>query len=201
MLDVDPSQRRHYDFYPTPTFQTLALLNRLPSMDDLRIIEPCAGDGAISSELCGDVITNDMFVRPPLAPHFTLDARRRESWNAFAQNGPIDVAITNPPFNEAFAIAQAGYDAVSMALILLLRITWCEPVEDRGPWLWEHPPTSMIVMPRYSYRKNGSGDSATSCWFIWAKHERFRGLPPMDFLTWDERDRLIAQVERRRLTA
>jgi hypothetical protein len=193
------SERREEDFYPTPAFQTRFLVSRLPQLRGLHVCEPCVGDGAIVRELEGvDVITtNDIVARPPMVPDFLLDATRPDSWQQFTRlNGPIDVGLTNPGFNVAFDVAKAGYDEVRVALIMLLRITWCEPTEDRCDWLWEHPPTLALVMPRYSYRKNGSGDSATTAWFVWAKDPTFCRAG-FDFLTWAERDRLIGEAKLR----
>ena len=200
LLDVDPTARHEDDFYPTPAWQTRALLRRLPIdfFSRHRFLEPCVGDGAIVRELpaTGDVVTNDIVARPPMVPDFLLDARRRESWEAFAAVRPLAIVGTNPTFEYAFDIAQHGYEFATIALFLLLRLSWLEPTDERGPWLKAHPPTRVIVMPRYDYRGNRKTDSVTSAWMVWAKTDWFCS-PGVDIVTKDERDELIAQGARR----
>lgn len=192
MLDVNPSARRDEDFYATPAYQTRALLRRLRLRPGMRIFEPCCGDGAIVRELPSSVtvITNDIVERPPLLPDFLSDARRAASWDAFAACGRFDLVITNPPFNVAFEIAQQALARCSK-LILLLRLSWLEPTDDRGEWLAAHPPSGLIVLPRYDYRGNGSTDSVTSAWVIWETAGDPIGITDefgIDIVTKAERD-------------
>ena len=129
MLDVNPSARRDEDFYATLPWQSRALLRRLGHRlvsASGAIIEPCVGDGAILRELLNcypnlDVMANDIVVRDPMLPDFLLDARARGSWQTFRRARPIAVCATNPPFVDAFEIAEQAYDHVDEALILLLR--------------------------------------------------------------------------------
>jgi hypothetical protein len=194
----DPAGRRDEDFYATPAWQTRALLRRQPVATFGRIVEPCVGDGAILRELGGgDVLTNDLVARDPILPEFLLDARQPSTWDAFACTGRIDTVITNVPFKDAFEIAQVAWERAAFGLILLLRLSWLEPVDDppRGAWLAAYPPTRCIVMPRWSYRNNGETDSVTSAWFLWAKVPGFF-MPGFDFVTTVERDQLIAEIAR-----
>lgn len=196
LLDVDPYARRDEDFYATPTWQTLALHARRPILDWGGVhLEPCVGDGAIVRALNTALpfVTNDVVPRGDLVPDFLLDARQPETWAAFQRAGRLDVVITNPPFDVAFDIAQHAYDAAEIGLALLLRLSWLEPTEDRGPWLREHPPTRVIVMPRYDYRRNGKTDSVTSAWMLWAKMPWFCD-PGIEVVTKDERDELMRKV-------
>ena len=41
---------------------------------------------------------------------------------------------------------------------------------DRGAWLNEHPPTTLIVLPRISFTGNGKTDSVTCAWMVWEKN-------------------------------
>lgn len=171
----DPTGRRDDDFYATPAWMTRALLRRCPLVDGGRICEPCVGDGGILHELppdC-DTLTNDLVARPPVVPEFLLDARRPESWAAFRKTGPIGVVLTNPPFNSAFDIVRAAWPYAERAVVLLLRLSWLEPTEDRGPWLEQYPPTRLIVMPRWDFRGNGDTDSVTAAWMVWARSPGF----------------------------
>ncbi|MGE0450872.1 MAG: hypothetical protein AB7Q29_14965 [Vicinamibacterales bacterium] len=173
-VTVDASARRDDDFYRTPDWMTFALLRRLRLQPGWRFFEPCAGDGAIVRLLPSslEILTNDIVAREPQILDFQLDARQRLSWLEFGWRGPIDVVGTNPTFEHAFDIARLGFERCERALILLNRITWLEPTEDRGDWLEEHPPTSTIVLPRWNFRTvdgKGGSDSAPPAWFIWAK--------------------------------
>lgn len=190
----DPTARHEDDFYATPKYQSRALLNRLSLRPGWRVLEPCAGDGAIVRELphVVDVVTNDIVQRDPMVPDFLLDATLTTTWENFEAAGPLDIVLTNPPFDVAFHIAQHAIEHARVALILLLRLSWFEPTEERGPWLRKYPPTSLIVLPRYDYRRNGKTDSVTSCWAVWARVPRLV-VPGIDFVTWSERDELIAQ--------
>lgn len=208
-LEQDPAARRQDDFYATPAWQTRALLARLRPFSSLeRVIEPAAGDGAIVRELTAQsvtVVTNDIVVREPMLPDFLLDARQRATWSAFAQAGRIDYVLTNLPFDVSFEIAQHAYEYANLAVILLLRLSWLEPTEDRGPWLCGHPPTSVIVMPRHDYRGNGATDSVTSAWMVWEKQASRRHdngplcRPGLDVVTREERDRLVGVIRREQL--
>lgn len=192
LLDVDPHVRRDADFYPTPAWMTRALVKRLPDLRHQRILEPCSGDGAIVRELTSPhVVMNDIIERSPLLPDFLLDATQRDSWTHFQRFEPFDLTITNPPFELAFPIAQHALEFSRRGVILLLRLSWLEPTDERGPWLAEHPPDRLIVMPRHDFRGNGSTDSVTSAWMVWSKEQPL-GPSGLDIVTKAERDELKA---------
>lgn len=208
----DPTARHAEDFYATPTYQTRALLRRLPLRGvghNWILFEPCAGDGAIVRELPAEsrVVANDIVPRDPFLPDYLLDATKGESWKRF--NG-VDVVLTNPPFDCAIEIARHAYEAARIGMALLLRLSWLEPTEnqrrrkqlrpdrDRGPWLKAHPPTACIVLPRHDYRNNGDTDSVTSAWVLWAKQPEFCA-PGFDFVTKEERDELQQTIARERM--
>lgn len=200
MLEVNPTARRDDDYYATPEWMTRALLRRLCGGWWIggRVIEPAVGDGAIVravSAVHKDVewMTNDIVQRDPMMPDFLLDARNRGSWQTFLAKDGIGTCITNPPFDVSFDIAEHAYEHVEHGLALLLRLSWLEPTEDRGPWLKAHPPTGLIVMPRHDFRGNGKTDSVTSAWFIWEKSGfgAFSKLRGIDIVTKRERDELM----------
>lgn len=196
-VTVDAHARRDDDFYRTPAWMTLALLARLTLRPGWRFLEPCAGDGAITRllPLGLNVVTNDIVQRDPLTPDFLLDARRAESWRTFERRGPLDVIGTNPTFEDTFDIAVHAYEACRRALVLLQRITWIEPTDDRGEWLELHPPTAVIVMPRWNFRTvdgKGGSDSAPPAWFIWAKDLQVC-VPGIHIVSKDEKGSLHAR--------
>jgi len=194
LLDVDPHVRRDEDFYPTPAFMTRALLKRLPSLQGLTVLEPCAGNGAIVDVLPADarIVTNDIAVRDPFVPDFLVDATQRRSWLDFHRAWPVDVTATNPPFDVAFPILQHAFEFSRRGVVLLLRLTFLEPTEDRGPWLAEHPPDRLIVLPRYDFRGNGKTDSVSTAWMIWnTDAQQPLAQRGVDVVTKAERDELM----------
>lgn len=198
MLDVNPTARHDEDFYATAPWMTRALLRRLSSgwWVGGSVMEPCVGDGAILRAIPENAdinwVTNDIVARDPMVPEFLLDARNRESWQRFQDFDHLASCITNPPFDVAFDIAEQAYGHVDLGLALLLRLSWLEPTDDRGPWLAAHPPTSLVVMPRHDFRGNGKTDSVTSAWFIWDKNGcGFARRPGIQIVTKRERDELM----------
>jgi hypothetical protein len=208
LLDVDPNARREDDFYETFRWQTGALLRRIRLSSDWRIIEPCAGEHAISAMFRDRgclVWTNDLIAR--VASHdWYMDATKLESWSVFErQLEGIDLGVTNVPFEPAFHIVRLGVEFCRVGFITLLRTTWDEPVEDRASgenkdeWLARYPPAAKVQQPRAKYRGTSSSDSATHAWFIW---ERVPGTlvsqEPAPFggphmtVTRRERDELVA---------
>lgn len=204
MLDVDPAARREDDFYRTPRWMTEALLRRIQLKSEWTIFEPAAGDGAIVRPLRErnlSVLTNDLVIRPPFELELQGDARTPATWDAARQMfGRIDVSVSNLPFDVAFPIMQLAHYWSRIGVALLLRISIVEPTDDprrkkpetaRGPWLAEHPPARMIVLPRHSFRGVGS-DMATCCWFVWNTGGTLC-VPGIDVVTKGERDELIAK--------
>jgi hypothetical protein len=192
---VQIGQRRDLDFYITPSHMTRALLRRL-YLANWTVFEPCVGDGAIVNELPTHVTvrSNDIVARAPMVPDYLLDARRAESWRIFEMAGPIDLTLTNPPFDVAIDIAQHAYRRSRAGMVLLLRCTWIEPTDDRGDWLAKHPPAAQIVMPRWNFRSKdgkGGGDSVPASWFIWNKQVELV-KPGIHIVTKAERDELLA---------
>lgn len=162
------SKRTPLDAYFTPPWQTAALLKRFPIEGS--VFEPCAGDLSIvrvlseSAPRVQGIYTND--IDPDRKTNHHLDAARQDSWEKFPQ---CDYVITNPPFNKALDIARYGFFTFRKAMVLLLRISFMEPTQARQLWLMSHPPHAMIVLPRWSYKGNGSTDSVTTAWFIWQR--------------------------------
>lgn len=166
--------RRQNDFYPTPEWATRELLSRVTIRGT--VFEPCVGDGAISRVLVDDrtfVYTGD--IDDKWKPMICGDAQERQTWRE-AENiisdgveGGIDWVVTNPPFNAAAVIVPTAFEYARKGIAMLLRLSFLEPVEDRGGWLNRHPPTVLIVLPRISFTNNGKTDSVTCAWMVWRK--------------------------------
>lgn len=173
---ADTGERNDFDFYPTPSFMTRSLLYFHPAIRGSKVLEPCSGQNHIAVILqqarC-EVFTNDLDRRHP-AQTFG-DATSNDYWKTAPA---VDWVITNPPFNEAIFILKRAIEHADLGVIMLLRKTFTEPTDDRGPWLQLHPPTRAIGEPRYSFR--GSGNDSVSCdWMIWERRPD-RSLRPIE---------------------
>lgn len=159
--------RRQHDFYPTPEWATEELLRRVPLSG--RILECCAGAGDMAKVLAlsrrGEVYCNDLDPETLWPEHH--DATHRLSWAKY-WNG-LDWIVTNPPFNVAAEIVPLAYEHARAGIAMLLRLSYLEPVENRGSWLNEHPPTKLIVLPRISFTGDGKTDNVTCAWLVWDK--------------------------------
>jgi hypothetical protein len=184
---LDTGERSEFDYYPTPAWMTRSLLQFHPAIAGASVLEPCSGDGAIVRvlEAAGcQVRTNDFDRRHPAETHW--NAALAEYWQMWAPR--VDWVITNPPFTIALDVLRPALERADLGVIMLLRKTFLEPTDDRGPWLQAHPPTRLIGQPRYSFRGTGS-DSVSCDWCIWERRPD-RALAPMviDYLA-DRRTR------------
>jgi hypothetical protein len=196
LLGHDPSERRAFDFYPTPAWMTRALLRRVQPFD---VLEPCAGDSAIANVLKAEgltVITNDADLSR--STDFHLDMTRRESWQTltypFTANR-IMWGVTNLPFNVADEIVPLAVEHLP-SFATILRLSWLEPTAARQRFLAEHPPAKVIVLPRHDFKGRGATDSVTSAWFIWEKWHSAIRTAPIEIVTKDERDELVSMEKR-----
>lgn len=156
--------RRANDFYPTPEWATRELLDIVPISGLVR--ECCAGDGQIVNPLRRAglvVVTNDIDRQWPADHHF--DAAQQWPHGI----GLADWVITNPPFNRAAEIIPMAHNHSRIGMAMLLRLSFLEPVEDRGAWLNRNPPTTLVVLPRISFTGDGRTDSVTCAWMVWEK--------------------------------
>lgn len=160
--------RRLLDFYPTPAKLTEKLLDIVPVSGI--VLEPCAGDGAIVNLLKEkkiQTVTND--IGTYLNWDYNADATNHDSWNNWDY---VDWVVTNPPFNAAPQIIPLAYEAASVGVAMLLRLSYLEPAGNRGEWLTEHSEnlSDIIIFgqPRPSFTGNGT-DSCTTAWFVWRK--------------------------------
>ncbi|MPZ20105.1 MAG: hypothetical protein GEV06_19640, partial [Luteitalea sp.] len=170
LLELDPSVRRAFDYYPTPAWMTRALLRRVHPFD---VLEPCAGQLAIVKVLAaerpsatGFIESNDLDPATPTDTH--LDAARSEYWRDIAgrtHNRPY-WGVTNVPFDLADAIVPLAVQTLP-CFATILRLSWLEPTAARQRFLSANPPRTVIVMPRHDFKGRGQTDSVTSAWFVW----------------------------------
>jgi hypothetical protein len=160
--------RRPFDFYETPPHYVEPLLELIGPLTGLFVYEPCVGQGHISRFLtsAARVRTNDIVWR--VENNFSLDARLADSWPI--EPRAYDWTITNPPFSDELTILELAL-AHSCNVAFLARLSFLEPTIERSSFWSTHPPTDVIVLPRYSFRCNDQGkrqtDNVTCCWVIY----------------------------------
>lgn len=150
--------RRKLDAYYTPTRITDILIRHYGWLTDALVVEPCAGNGAISSVIGARCRTYDI---DQSLGHSYADAR-------IAQYGPgIDAIVSNPPFSSALEITR---NCVAQApfVAMLLRLSFLEPTINRREFLSRNPPNTVIVLPRVSFTGDGKTDSCTCAWMVWS---------------------------------
>lgn len=168
--------RTPHDAYFTPRWQVDALLKRFRPTGT--IMEPCAGDGSISNVLKSTpgvtiVVTNDIDIKWNVDSGY--DATLNSAWAEFGSVNDIDWTITNPPFNQAIEILKHAYEHSKLGVVMLLRLSFLEPTlgnkkkPGRNEWIVARPPTSVFILPRWSYTGDVATDSVTTAWMIWDK--------------------------------
>lgn len=165
--------RRKNDFYPTPEWAAEDLMDEVSIRGN--VLEVCAGDGAIAKVIQRFTYTfrNDIEDTMPQLD-FVLNAADPRSWMMMVADRSgtrFDWVVTNPPFNQAAQIVPLAYGNAVRGIAMLLRLSYLEPVKDRGAWLNAHPPTSMIVLPRISFTGDGKTDNVTCAWMVWDKSQ------------------------------
>lgn len=153
------------DFYPTPTWATLALLKY--ETFNGSIWECACGDGAMSEvfEAFGhDAISTGKF-----------DRGFGQAGVDFLEADAIEENIaTNPPYALAGEFAEAALAKSRKKSALLLRLAFLEGAERHNRIFSQIPPSRVWVFseritfyPKYAERK-GSGTTAY-CWAVWDK--------------------------------
>lgn len=143
-----------------------------------KVFEPCVGDGVIvraMRDILGDsvsFVTND--IDPNVEADYHLDACSDSTWaRVVAECGPIDWVVTNPPFGpkghpQCVPITKLAWMMARKGVIMLLRLSFLEPCEDRAEFLSDNPP-SIISVPRISFTGDGHTDNVCTPWFVWRK--------------------------------
>lgn len=168
------AKRIENDAYYTPKALTRALDKEVVISG--RILECCAGNGAIAGALAEHDPNRKIF-QSDLAWDSKCDATTRQYWESI---GDIDWTVTNPPFNSAAEIIPLAYEHSRIGIAMLLRTTYSEPCANRRTWLAQHADNlvfKMDVNPRPKFRTDRKGsDSATVAWFVWKKDFSWKRL-------------------------
>ncbi|MDZ8190041.1 MAG: hypothetical protein RMX96_35050 [Nostoc sp. ChiSLP02] len=179
---VNETVSRHpLNFYESPSWFTTELLRHIPLSGVIG--EPCVGMGAFVSDVAGGIAslldvwphtehiwTND--IDPNKQAHFHYDATLAESWAKFPD---CDWICTNPPYAEFTApIIKNAYHKARLGVAAFLLTSFLEPCDDRADFLMQYPPSLVLVLPRFCFRKDKRGtrwatDNITISCFVWDK--------------------------------
>ena len=169
-----PTMKRHdFDRYDSPHWFITHLLNYI-KLEGI-VGEPCKGSGNISKLLgfikhVNHVWTND--IDPSVVSDYHLDAADPKSWEQLPYT---DWIVTNPPFNAALPILKNSLNHARLGVVFFLRLSFVEPTEERGQWLFENPRNLDLIYPRFKFRKDKTGkdwasDSVPMMAMIWYKY-------------------------------
>lgn len=169
------------DFFPTPPWVARALVcEALPlvcgwsraDLEAMEFWEPACGAGHMAGPLtalgyrvhCSDVA--DYGFANPGGP-----CPRRGSFVALPGQaalpapGPVDVVITNPPFNLSAAFVRRAMEVARRAIVIVTRLSW---LESRERWvLRQAAPLFAVInfserVPMFKARWEPGGASATA---------------------------------------
>ncbi len=165
------SDKKGADFYPTPRWGTLALLEHVGFTGP--ILEPCCGDGAMSrvlEEHRYEVISSDKYDRGYGKVRDFFDIEKRCS-----------NLVTNPPYNKAEQILEHAFKIVDRKICLLLRMSFSESKRRYFKLYRHNPPIKILVFserlslyhPDAPYTSGGG--TVAYGWFIWDR--RITGRP------------------------
>lgn len=169
------TRRLALDQYETPNHYTEALVKVIGPVRGL-VYDCCAGRGDIVQYLnlragvpLKRLTTNDLDRKMGCSWH--RDATLGEHWGELGFNW----IITNPPFNQELAILRHAL-RFGKNVAFLARISFLEPTLTRRKfWRRYASGLEVVLLPRYSFRKNSEGkkatDSATCCWLIWRERK------------------------------
>ncbi|MBD2535953.1 hypothetical protein H6G97_44160 [Nostoc flagelliforme FACHB-838] len=170
---IETVTRHPLNFYESPSWFTTELLRHVPLSGVIG--EPCVGDGAIASLLQAwpyteRIWTNDIDADKPADYH--LDATLSQSWDSLPE---CDWICTNPPYSEfAAPIIKNAFAKARVGVAAFLLTSFLEPCDDRADFLQQHPPSLVLILPRFCFRKDKRGsrwatDNITISCFVWDK--------------------------------
>ena len=170
---IETVTRHPLNFYESPSWFITELLRHVKLSGVIG--EPCVGHGAIASLLnvwphTEHIWTND--IDPNKQAHFHYDATLAGSWEKFPK---CDWICTNPPYAEfAAPIIKNAYQKARVGVAAFLLTSFLEPCDDRADFLQQHPPSLVLILPRFCFRKDKKGkrwatDNITISCFVWDK--------------------------------
>lgn len=164
--------RRALDFYETADWQVDALVDHVPEIGGL-VWCPCVGDGSLMDRLWRRLpglrfVTSD--IDDKRWADFCGDATQEEHWIRMLNESGArpDWVIENFPFSVEHLILPHALSVARCGVAAMARVSYAEPTAARGPWLKANPYQKRITLERHSFSGDGSTDSTTTDWLVWA---------------------------------
>jgi hypothetical protein len=171
--------RNESDFYETPE-QTINIFLDNFLIQEGNMLEPCAGQGAISKVITNRYPTNFLMqveLQPSNADYLSkyghyIDICNFLNW--YPDNEEVtefNTIITNPPFSIAQEIIEHCFEIShkDTDIIMLLRLGFLESKKRRQ--FWKDYPLAQLypLISRPSF--TGKGTDATAYgWFVWSNY-------------------------------
>jgi len=158
------NNRSKGDFYPTPDFVLIPILER--EIFEGSILEPCCGEGHISKELIKkgfDVTSYDLYDRGY--------GKTGKDFLFMPEPNSFDNIITNPPYNLAMEFAKTSLIVARKKVALMMKINFLEGVK-RKPFLENSPLKYVYVFSKRQTltRPDWEGKNKgfiTYAWYVW----------------------------------
>ena len=169
--NIKTQDRDTNDFYATNPYDVKEIINILNLKTNLKILEPCAGNGHISQtlkDLGFNVYSNDMIQR-----EYNLDSNVD-----FLKTGltlKFDVVITNPPFKYAKEFIEKSLQYAD-TVIILAKLDLFES-EKRMFINNRYLENVYVHTKRAKFAKGGNNEyfkkssSMSTAWFIYNKNK------------------------------
>lgn len=173
-------KRVENDYYATPFEATRKFLDTCPLKNIQKILEPCAGEGHIST------ILRERFPSKEITS--TDLVKRRDLFNCNIQGGidflkedfsfKYDLIITNPPFKDINKFITKGLHDTRRYLVLFGKIQLLETKERKEllelyplKYIYVHSKRVNPMRNGSEVDENGKKWASTMCfaWFVWDK--------------------------------
>lgn len=166
-------ERHDQDFYETPAWAIDALL-RNHALRGSRVLEPCAGDGAILKVLYSrgypGLSTVAVEIRKEEEDSLAClaDIVHIADFLTWKPSCAFDTIITNPPYSIAQEIIEHAFEIADgkSEVIMLLRLGFLE-AEKRYEFWQRHPVNHLYVLSARPSFTGGGTDGTAYGWFVW----------------------------------
>jgi len=173
--------REVQDFYPTPPYATLKLLEKEIFLGT--IYEPACGDGAISK------ILKDNYPNQKIFSTDLIDRGYGENTNLDFltydfTDFETDNIITNPPYKYAQEFIEKSLELVDSKVAMLLKLNFLEG--QKRHQLFKSTPLKNVYVfsKRLSFDKGdekGKGNGLLAyAWYVW--EQGYEGKPMIDWI-------------------
>lgn len=153
------------DYYPTPIYSIIPLLEKINFDQVTTFLEPCCGDGRIL-----DLIPKDK-------TRFWAELSKGRNYFDYKFED-IDLIITNPPFSIAIPFLEKSLRE-GKTVCYLQRLNWLGSDKRKNFWNTNPPDKIFVLSKRPQFKKElglgGGTDSTEYAWFIWDKLNMVNG--------------------------